>query len=131
MHNRDQGARCPCGTGLTYGECCGRAHSGAVPAGTAQALMRSRFTAFALGDADYLLRSWHPDTRPKSVDLDPDQRWVRLDVLATTAGGPLHHEGTVEFRAHFRHGRERGELHENSRFLRVDGRWVYWAPVGE
>jgi SEC-C motif-containing protein len=134
MQHREQGAqagqRCPCGTGLTYGECCERAHTDTVPAATAQVLMRSRFSAFAVGDTDYLLRTWHPDTRPRTLLLDSDQRWVRLDIMTTTAGGPLHSEGTVEFRAHYQHGRERGDLHENSRFLRVDGRWFYWAPVG-
>lgn len=87
--------------------------------------MRSRYSAFATGDAEYLLRSWHPDTRPRTLTLDENQRWERLEILATTGGGPLHAEGTVEFRAHYRHQGQPGVLHENSRFTRVAGQWVY------
>jgi SEC-C motif domain protein len=87
--------------------------------------MRSRYSAFATGDAEYLLRSWHPDTRPSTVPLDPAQQWERLEIVATTGGGLLHAEGTVEFRAHYRHRTHSGVLHERSRFSRVDGRWVY------
>ncbi len=100
-------------------------HSGELPAPTAEALMRSRYSAFAVGDADYLLHSWHPDTRPRRLTLDPDQRWVRLEVLGTTGGGLLHTEGTVEFRAHYQHTTHAGVLHELSRFTRTEGRWVY------
>lgn len=94
----DNDARCPCGTGETYGACCGRFHAGA-PAPTAEALMRSRFTAFAANDADYLLATWHSSTRPPSLDLDPGLRWQRLDVLETQ-GGPFDDAARVRFRAH-------------------------------
>ncbi len=87
--------------------------------------MRSRFAAFAKGDEAYLLRSWHPATRPESVEFDPRMRWTRLEVLGTDAGGPGDDKGTVEFRAHYRVGNEDGELHEVSRFVRYDGEWVY------
>lgn len=87
--------------------------------------MRSRYSAFAVGDAAYLLASWHPSTRPADLELDPDVRWVRLDVLATTAGGPFDTTGTVEFRAHHRDADGRGALHEVSRFVRDDGTWRY------
>ena len=92
--------------------------------------MRSRYTAFALGDEAHLLRSWHPSTRPAALHLVPGQRWTGLDVLATVAGELLDKEGEVEFRAHFdRRGRE-GVLHELSRFVRDDdGGWVYLGPV--
>ncbi|GAB3576634.1 hypothetical protein GCM10027445_41080 [Amycolatopsis endophytica] len=78
-----------------------------------------------MGDEDYLLRSWHPDTRPPVVRLDPRQRWTRLDVLATTGGSPFHTTGTVEFRAHYRTPDGPGSLHEDSEFTRLDGQWVY------
>ena len=87
--------------------------------------MRSRYSAFAIGDADYLLASWHPTTRPTSVALDPHQRWLRLEVLATTGGGLLEREGTVTFRAHA----SNGVVEERSRFTRVDGRWSYLGPA--
>ena len=92
--------RCPCGTGLPYDGCCGPLHAGDAPAATAEQLMRSRYSAFVLGDAGYLLATWHPRTRPATLDLDPDVRWTGLDVLATAGGSPLETEGTVEFRAH-------------------------------
>jgi SEC-C motif-containing protein len=87
--------------------------------------MRSRYSAFVVGDAAYLLRTWHPDTRPGELELDPAVEWRRLDIVSTGRGGPLDSEGTVEFKAHFRHDGERGVHHETSRFLRVDRRWYY------
>jgi SEC-C motif-containing protein len=116
---------CPCGSGLPYAECCGRLHDGTATAATAEQLMRSRYSAFAVGDPAYLLATWHPSTRPRSLDLDPDVRWVGLDVLATTGGGLLAAEGTVEFRAHHLVRGVAGSQHEDSRFARVGGRWVY------
>ena len=91
--------------------------------------MRSRYSAFVVGDADYLLATWHPDTRPPSLDLDGDVRWTGLDVLATTAGSLLAAEGTVEFRAHYVRDGRAGTQHENSRFVRDGGRWRYLDGV--
>jgi len=116
---------CPCGLPVAYADCCARLHRGESAAGTAEQLMRSRFSAFALRDEPYLLRSWHPDTRPDEVDFDPAMRWERLEILGSTEGGPFHTEGTVEFRAHYRERGRSGELHENSRFRRHQGAWVY------
>ncbi|KQS57870.1 zinc-binding protein [Geodermatophilus sp. Leaf369] len=121
--------RCPCGTGLPYGECCGRLHSGTAHAATAEQLMRSRYSAFVVGDPAYLLATWHPDTRPADLELDGDTRWTGLDVLATTGGAMLAVEGTVEFRASYVRDRTRGAQHEDSRFTRVAGRWVYLDGV--
>jgi SEC-C motif domain protein len=121
--------RCPCGTGLPLAECCGRLHDGTVPAATAEQLMRSRYSAFVLGDAGYLLATWHPTTRPPSLDLDPGVRWTGLDVLATSGGALLAAEGTVEFRASYVRGGLAGAQHENSRFVRHAGRWRYLDGV--
>src|SRR5690606_6815057 len=77
--------RCPCGSGRAYDGCCGPLHDGA-PAPTAEALMRSRFAAFALGLDAYVLASWHPDTRPASAGLDPALVWRRLQIVDTVAG---------------------------------------------
>ncbi|PWJ56262.1 SEC-C motif-containing protein [Quadrisphaera granulorum] len=127
-------ARCPCGTGEVYGSCCGRFHRGEAHAPTAEALMRSRYSAFAVRDVVYLARTWHPSTRPADVgtedlDLDEEQRWLRLDVLETAAGGPFDDDGTVLFEARWRRvtdrGTERGVLRERSRFVREQGRWSY------
>jgi SEC-C motif-containing protein len=116
--------RCPCLSGLTYDECCGKFHAGAA-APTAEALMRSRFSAFASGNSEYLLETWHPSTRPADLELDTDLRWYGLDILATSKGGPLDSSGTVEFEAFYRGGSQR----ENSSFIREQSRWFYVLPL--
>ncbi|KRE82108.1 zinc-binding protein [Arthrobacter sp. Soil763] len=118
-------ARCPCLSGEQYGQCCARFHRGDAEAPTAEQLMRSRYSAFVVRDAAYLLRTWHPSTRPAALDLDPAMQWRRLDIVSTRRGGPLDTEGTVEFKAWFRHGGEAGVHHETSRFVRQDRRWYY------
>ncbi|MFJ8362595.1 YchJ family protein [Streptomyces sp. NPDC093984] len=112
---------CPCGLPEAYENCCGRFHAGAAAAPTAEALMRSRYSAFVRRDAEYLLRTWHPRTRPARLDLDARMRWTGLEILGTTEGSAFHSTGTVTFRASYRGG----SLHERSRFERVDGAWVY------
>ncbi|MEU6472812.1 YchJ family protein [Streptomyces massasporeus] len=112
---------CPCGLPQPYEACCGRFHSGDAAAPTAEALMRSRYCAFVKGDVAYLLRTWHPRTRPGRLELDSGMRWTGLEVLGTSDGSAFHTTGTVEFRASYRGG----SLHELSRFERVDGAWVY------
>lgn len=88
--------------------------------------MRSRFSAFARGDASYLLRSWHPSTRPADLDLDEGITWTRLDILETAAGGPFASEGMIAFEAYFRDADGvRGSQRERSRFLREDRVWTY------
>ena len=121
--------RCPCLSGDTYADCCGRYHAGRAEAPTAEALMRSRYAAFAVGDVDHLRRTWHEVSRPADLELDPAVRWTRLDVLDVRGGGPFDTEGTVEFRAHHRSDAGRGSQHEVSRFVREGGRWLYVGPV--
>lgn len=120
----DDSSRCPCLSGETYGGCCGPLHGGAA-APTAERLMRSRFSAFAVGNADYLLASWHPSTRPESLELDDGIRWYRLDIERTECGGLLDDDGIVEFSAFWKGDGESGVQHEVSSFSRADGRWVY------
>jgi SEC-C motif-containing protein len=122
--NRGQ-ERCMCLSGEQYGQCCGRFHSGAAEAATAEQLMRSRYSAFFLLDAGYLLRTWHPQTAPAELPLDPAMEWRRLDILSASRGGPFDTQGTVEFKAYYRDGNGRGVLHEVSRFARESGRWYY------
>ncbi|MGW9631265.1 YchJ family protein [Agromyces sp. NPDC055520] len=119
--------RCPCGSGEVYGACCGPLLSGDSQAPTAVRLMRSRYTAFAVGDAEYLRATWHRETRPsdRDLDLDADTTWLALEIVATERGGPFDRDGAVEFRATFRADGERGVLHERSRFRREGGRWFY------
>ena len=87
--------------------------------------MRSRFSAFAVGDVAYLEHTWHPRTRPDDLALDPDTRWYRLDVLRTERGGLLDDDGVVEFRAYHRSPGGKGSMHEVSRFVRESGQWLY------
>lgn len=119
------GGRCPCLSGSAFGECCAPLIAGERDAPTAAQLMRSRFTAFAIGAREYLLATWHPSTRPTSLELDPAMHWYRLDVIATRGGRPFDRDGTVEFRAYYRAGAERGDLHETSRFVREGQGWRY------
>ncbi|RJQ84990.1 YchJ family protein [Amycolatopsis panacis] len=122
-------ASCPCGLPEAYGACCGPFHRGEQHAPTAERLMRSRYSAFDVGDRDYLLATWHPDTRPRRLRLDPGQEWLRLEVVGHTGGSLLANEGTVEFRAYYRHRGQDDVLHENSRFVREAGRWYYVAAL--
>ena len=122
----DDSAPCPCGSGDAFGGCCGSVIAGA-DAPTAERLMRSRYTAFWLGDAGHLTRTWHPRTRPDDIDVDPEVRWTRLEIVDAAGGGQEDATGVVEFRAGWeqRSGGTAGEVHERSRFARVRGRWFY------
>ncbi|MDD3518659.1 MAG: YchJ family protein [Chromatiales bacterium] len=118
---------CPCGSGRAYSDCCGPFIDGGEPA-TAEQLMRSRYTAFVLGRADHLLRTWHPSTRPETLDLPPTGsiKWLGLQVRRTDSGGPLDNDGRVEFVARYKPGSGAAvRQHETSRFRREDGRWLY------
>lgn len=87
--------------------------------------MRSRYTAFVRQDTDYLLATWHPDTRPAELGGDP-YVWHGLEIVATSDGAPADDEGTVEFVARFQlPDGSLDEIREVSRFVRVDGRWLY------
>jgi len=124
-------APCPCGSGMTYERCCGRFHAGA-PAPTPQALMRSRYSAYALQLHAYLLETWHPTTRPADLG-DPEQartKWIglqvrRAEMLPDDAQGRAC--GMVDFVARYRVGSRGYRLEETSRFVREGGRWYYVA----
>ena len=115
---------CPCGRLRPFDDCCGPILVGGA-ARTAEDLMRSRYTAYAIGDAEHLLSSWDPETRPAAVELDPAIRWRGLEIIETTAGNLLDATGTVEFIAHLSRDGRKHEQHERSRFRRHQGRWVY------
>ncbi|MFJ4175781.1 YchJ family protein [Microbacterium sp. NPDC089696] len=121
---RQDALRCPCGSGDVLANCCGPVLAGA-PAPTAERLMRSRYTAFVLGDTDHLLATWHPSTRPSSLDLDADLHWRRLAIVDRVAGGPFDRQGVVEFAAAWEQRGDRGVLRERSRFVRDGRRWLY------
>ncbi|MFC5475015.1 YchJ family protein [Paraherbaspirillum soli] len=115
---------CPCGGGK-YAECCGRYHAGAA-APTALALMRSRYSAYVLGQGEYLQATWHPSTRPsEAITAEPDLKWLGLEIRGHQADGD---SATVEFVARYKVGGRAHRLHELSRFVREGsdgGRWFY------
>jgi SEC-C motif domain protein len=116
---------CPCGSGADYRTCCEPLHHGERQATTAEELMRSRYSAYARGDADYLFRTWHPRTRPGDVTIDPGIVWTSLEVLDTVAGGVGDEHGEVEFSAHYESAGQPDVMWERSRFERRAGRWFY------
>ncbi len=87
--------------------------------------MRSRYTAFARSDEEYLRATWDPATCPQVIGLNPRARWTGLEIVEITGGGLFAQTGTVAFRAHH----AGGVVEENSAFRRLDGRWVYVRPV--
>lgn len=118
-------APCPCDSGRPFGACCAPYLRGeALPPG-AEALMRSRYCAFALEDEAYLLATWHPATRPVRLDLDqePRPKWLGLRVKARAEQDPDH--ATVTFVARYKIAGRGHRLQEVSRFERRDGRWYY------
>ena len=116
---------CPCGSGKTFAACCKALLDGQAIAASAEALMRSRYSAYVLGRSDYLLMTWHPDYRPAALDLDARQNWLGLKILRTERGNEDDNAGVVEFVARFKIDGRGHRLHEISRFEKVDGRWLY------
>ena len=119
---------CPCGSGKTYALCCEPLHNGA-PASSAEALMRSRYSAFVLDLADYLQRSLHPSERgpeklesPEIEDQLAKMRWLRLQIKRHEPDGD---RAIVEFIAHYKIAGRAYALHETSRFVREEGHWFY------
>ncbi|MEO1591924.1 MAG: YchJ family protein [Cyanobacteria bacterium J06632_22] len=120
---------CPCGSQQDYGNCCGPYVDGDRPAPTAEALMRSRYTAYAKGKADYLFKTHHPSQRTFEERFElaktiKNTRWLRLTVLATQKGQSQDKTGVVEFVAVYADPNP-GQLHERSRFTRQNGQWFY------
>lgn len=121
---------CPCGSDEDLDACCGRflpSRGGTAAPESPEQLMRSRYTAFAVGDAEYLLASWHPDSRPHTVNIDPAITWTGLEILSADGASSFASAGTVEFRAQFWHKaiRRSGVQQERSTFRRENGRWFY------
>ncbi len=120
-------ASCPCGSGKPFAECCGPYLEGLAKPATAEALMRSRYTAFTRQDEAYLLQSWHPSTRPPTLAFNqqPATKWLGLKIIRTQAGDENDDTGTVEFIARFKVNGKAQRLHEISQFVRESDRWVY------
>jgi SEC-C motif-containing protein len=126
-------ASCPCGSEEPFGRCCLPLHLGERQAETAERLMRARYSAYAVGDLDYVWQTWHPKTRPPEL-ADPGLTWTGLEIVDTVDGRPGDESGEVEFRAFYRPNRRSGTrgrdepngyLHERSRFAVRARRWFY------
>ena len=119
---------CPCGRttpkgqALSLADCCGPLHVG-LAAPDAERLMRSRYSAFVLGNVPYLLATWHSSQRPAELTLETGCKWLGLEIKQHRVTGTNTAE--VEFVARFRLGGKAVRQHERSRFVREDGRWFY------
>lgn len=116
---------CPCGSNKNYNDCCGRYLDGSEAAPTAEALMRSRYTAYTLLREDYLRSTWHPSTRPAALNLADEvaSKWLGLEVKRHEQQDAEH--AVVEFVARYKLNGRAQRLHETSRFVRENGRWFY------
>jgi SEC-C motif domain protein len=128
---------CPCGLGPSAAECCARYFAGAGGeqlgswAPTAEALMRSRYSAYALGVIDHIMGTHHPkasgDVDRKSTEKwSQEATWQGLDIVSTEAGGESDESGQVEFIARYELSGTPLTHHERAQFRRHDGRWYYW-----
>ena len=122
MSKKETVTSCPCGSGKAFFDCCQPCINGTRPAATAEALMRSRYTAYAMQIEQYLLDSWHASTRPESTGLDPAAKWIRLNILNSN-------KDHVEFIATYRLQGKAYKLHEISSFVFEDGKWFYLEGV--
>jgi SEC-C motif-containing protein len=118
---------CPCSSDIDFTSCCGRYISGEQDAPTAEALMRSRYSAYVVADENYLLDTWHSTTRPAALGLQEDTttKWIGLDIKGTNLGTEQDEQGTVEFVARCKINGKAERLHENSRFRKENGKWYY------
>lgn len=121
MKKKKAPALCPCGSSLSYEDCCGRFHEGELPP-TALALMKSRYSAFVKGDSQYLLKTWHSSTRPAELQLDDPIKWLGLEIKDWEEAGDA---ATVTFVARGKLQGRAFRQEEKSRFVRENGFWFY------
>ena len=113
---------CPCTSAKNYQQCCGPYIEGRSVPDHAQQLMRSRYSAYALKQSDYLLNTWQRDFRPPELQFDDALKWIGLSILSSREDGDI---ATVEFEARLlAHGLV-DALHEMSHFVRQEGQWLY------
>ena len=121
MKKKKAPALCPCGSSLSYEDCCGRFHAGEA-APDAVSLMRSRYSAFVKKDPAYLLRTWDPSTRPQSLTLDEPIKWLGLNILGSSQQGD---QARVRFVARGKINGRAFTQSELSRFVRRNDQWYY------
>ncbi|MCB4810873.1 YchJ family protein [Methylovorus menthalis] len=121
---------CPCHSGTNYSTCCQRWHTGSREQPPPVQLMRSRYAAYALQLEDYLLATWHPDTRPARLGLTEDAptKWIGLRILRDEVQGD---SAIVEFEARYKINGKAEKLYEISRFIKLNGDWYYLDASGE
>jgi SEC-C motif-containing protein len=112
---------------MDYSECCQAVLSGHKKAVTAEALMRSRYSAYVAGDISYLLKTWHPSTRPPAIDAETIPRWCDLEIIRTEKGREEDLVGMVEFKASALVHQEILNFQEKSHFVKEAGQWLYTA----
>jgi SEC-C motif domain protein len=117
--------QCPCNSEVLYTDCCEGVLSGQRKAATAEALMRSRYSAYVIGDITYLLQTWHPSTRPTGIDRDTIPDWYSLEIIQTKKGKADDNDGIVEFQATALSDSKILKLHEVSHFVKEGGDWLY------
>jgi SEC-C motif domain protein len=116
---------CHCGSQKNYISCCSPLLSGVLPATTAEAMMRSRYTAYVRKDEAYLLRTWHQSTRPKKLVLQGPVEWMGLQIRKAEGGGANELTGVVEFVANYKEEGISQQLTERSKFVKEKGQWFY------
>lgn len=118
---------CSCGLESPFSKCCEPLLLGMRHAITAEALMRSRYSAYVLKNEAYLLKTWHKSTRPTGIDLSGSENdtWLPLEIIACEAGQAKNIEGVVEFSTGYRVNGKVTPLHEVSRFCKENGHWFY------
>jgi SEC-C motif-containing protein len=117
---------CLCGSDLTYSSCCQLFHLHEKSPATATLLMKSRFTAYAMHNDDYLRTTWAETKRPKDINFSKDEaKWTRLDIIKTKKGSEKDTKGIVEFKAYYLLDDEEYVMNEISRFQKTSGRWFY------
>jgi len=122
---------CPCGSELAYRACCGQYIEHGENAPTAEALMRSRYTAYVKQNIPYLRATWYPSTCPANLEKTPGQQWTGLKIIGQSAGQPEDSGGQVEFVARYKVNGRAHKLHEHSEFVQVNGRWLYVGALIE
>ncbi|MES2205728.1 MAG: YchJ family metal-binding protein [Pseudomonadota bacterium] len=123
--------KCACDSGKTFETCCGPYLQNLNIAPTAEALMRSRYTAYTRYDVDYLLLTWHASTRPQTIEFEENNtpKWFRLEVVKHYQDAMVFDKATVEFIAAYKINGRAYRLHETSSFYRERGQWYYVEGV--
>jgi SEC-C motif-containing protein len=126
MPSKNSILSCTCGSNIPRNACCGPYLDGTARPSTATQCMRSRYAAFVENNVEYLLASWHPMTRPRSVETSSSTIWLGLTIKQSENGAENDSDGVVEFVARYRENGKALRLHEVSQFKKESGEWFYF-----